>query len=238
MSGPEFLLVTAIAMAGAVLQGSLGFGLGVFAVPLFFLVDPALVPGPTLAAAMILTVTLAIRERHAVHLADVKWAIVGRVIGVVTALAVLTVVPPKHLSTLLGSLILAAVAITASGIHLPPKPATLVGAGIVSGFMGTSVSVGGPPLALVYQRESGPRVRGTLSMYFVIGATISLIGLHFVHRFGIHQILLALALAPGVILGYLISRRVAPLLDKGYTRMGVLVVSGIMGVVVILRAVV
>jgi len=237
VSAIEFFEITAVATAGATLQGSLGFGLGVFAVPLFFFIDPALVPGPTLAAAMILTATLAYRERHAVHIADIKWAIIGRVFGVAAALVVLTLVPPRHLATLLGALILAAVAITASGVHLPPKPATLVSAGLVSGFMGTSVSVGGPPLALVYQRESGPRVRGTLSTYFVIGAAISLIGLHFVHRFGLHQLLLAGALAPGVIVGYLISRRLAPILDRGYTRIGVLTVSGVMGAIVILKQV-
>lgn len=237
MTLAELLLITPIAAAGATLQGSVGFGLGVFSVPLFLLIDPALVPGPVITSSLIITVMLAYRERHAIHVGDIKWAVFGRVVGVAVAIAVLSVVPPRHLGTMLGALILAAVAITASGLRLRPGPKTLLGAGVLSGFMGTTVSVGGPALALVYQRESGPRVRGTLSAYFVIGTTLSLIGLHLVHRFGLHELVLAGCLAPGVLTGYLISHRLRPILDQGYTRHGVLAVSALMGVVVILKQV-
>jgi uncharacterized protein len=229
--------ISLAALAGGTLQGSIGFGLGVFAVPIFLLIEPSLVPGPVLATSVMLTIVMTHRERAAIHLPDLKWAISGRIVGIGVALAVLSVVPPDRLTTLLGTLILVGVALTASGLHFPPRPGNLVGAGVLSGFMGTAVSVGGPPIALLYQRESGARVRGTLSAYFVIGTTLSLIGLHFVHRFGLHEVALAGMLLPGTGLGYLLSLRVAPLVDRGYTRIGVLVVSAVMGVIVMLKQV-
>ena len=54
---------------------------------------------------------------------------------------------------------------------------TLVGAGTMSGLMGTLTSVGGPPMALVYQREQAATLRSTLAGFFLFGATWSLITL-------------------------------------------------------------
>lgn len=206
-----------------------------FSVPIFLLIDPALVPGPVLAASVALTLVMAHRERHAIQMHDLKWAIGGRVVGIAVALVVLSLIPADRLSAFLGSLILVGVAITASGLHLRPSPKTLIGAGALSGFMGTSVSVGGPAIALVYQRESGERIRGTLSAYFLIGTTLSIIGLYFVHRFGVQQLVLAGMLLPGTAVGYLLSRRIAPILDRGYTRAAVLTVSALMGVAVVAK---
>jgi uncharacterized membrane protein YfcA len=42
-------------------------------------------------------------------------------------------------------------------------------------------------------------------------------------------------LAPGLVLGFLLSSRLRHLLDAGYTRIAVLAVSGTAGVAVILR---
>ena len=235
MTPTELLLVTLIALVGTVLQGSIGFGLGVFAVPFFLLIEPALVPGPILATSVLLTIFMTHHERHAIQLADLKWAIAGRVLGIGAAMAVLARLPAERLSSLMGGLIILGVALTASGLHLRPNPASLISAGTLSGFMGTAASIGGPAIALLYQRESGARVRSTLAAYFLIGTTLSLIGLHFVDRFGMREVVLAGVLIPGSAVGYVLARRLAPILDRGYTRIAVLTVSGVMGAVVLLR---
>jgi uncharacterized protein len=227
--------VSLVALIGAVLQGSVGFGFGIFAVPFFLLVEPDLVPGPLLAAAFVLTLALTHRERRGVVTGDLKWALPGRVIGILAALWVLTIVPAAHLTALLGLVILVAVAIIASGLHVRPAPGALFGAGALSGFMSTTASSGGPAIALLYQGESGARMRGTLNAYFMLGIVLSLIGLHFVHRFGTHELLLAALLLPGTAVGYLLSRRVARVIDRGYTRRAVLALSAIAGTIVVLK---
>ena len=50
--------------------------------------------------------------------------------------------------------------------------------------MGTISSVGGPPVALLYQDERGSEVRGTLSSIFAVGALFSLVVLAVVGEFG------------------------------------------------------
>ena len=69
-----------------------------------------------------------------------------------------------------------AVALTAAGLQFRLNRRTLVGAGIASGIMGTATAIGGPPMAVVYQHEGGPRARGTLAAFFTVGAVISAIG--------------------------------------------------------------
>jgi uncharacterized membrane protein YfcA len=90
-------------------------------------------------------------------------------------------------------------------------------------------------MALVYQRESGASLRGTLSAFFVVGVSLSVVGLSLAGRFGREELVLAFSLLPGILLGYLISRHTARLLDRGYTRTAVLFVSAAAGVVVILK---
>ena len=235
MSPITLLAITLLAMIGAVLQGSVGFGFGVFAVPFFLLIEPDLVPGPLLATAFLLTLALTHRERRGVVTGDLKWALPGRVVGIAAALWALTIVPADHLTAFLGGVILVAVALIASGLHVKPGPGSLFGAGALSGFMSTTASSGGPAIALLYQGESGQRMRGTLSAYFMLGIVLSLIGLHFVHRFGMHELVLSALLLPGTAVGYLLSRRVARVIDRGYTRRAVLVLSAIAGAIVVVK---
>ena len=173
MSPIALLAITLLAMVGAVLQGSVGFGFGVFAVPFFLLIEPDLVPGPLLATAFLLTLALTHRERRGVQLGDLMWALPGRLLGIGAALWVLTIVPAEHLTAVLGGVILVAVALIASGLHVRPGPGSLFGAGALSGFMSTTASSGGPAIALLYQDESGARMRGTLSAYFMLGIVLS-----------------------------------------------------------------
>ena len=110
-----------------------------------------------------------------------------------------------------------------------------IGAGTISGLMGTTSSVGGPPLALVYQKQMGPRIRGTLAVIFIFGAIISIISLAIIGRFGLKEIQAGVILFPGIIVGFLLSSRTARILDRGFTRPAVLLASSISGIIVILR---
>jgi len=234
---PTLLIATLVVTIGATLQGSVGFGLGMFAAPLLILIDPRFVPGPLLCTAAVFTLLLTHRERHGVQLGDLKWSLSGRVVGIAVALFALSVVPAERVAVLSGSLILMAVGLSASGLHFAIAPGSLLGAGALSGVIGTAVSAGGPPMALLYQREAGSRLRGTLSVYFFFGVTMSLAGLSLIGRFSWDEVVLALSLLPGALLGFVISRRAAQVLDRGYIRAAVLAASGMSGLLVLLSGI-
>lgn len=236
MSAVAVVAAACVVAAGALLQGSIGFGLSLFSAPLLTLICPDLVPGPLLMAALLLTLLMAWRDRRSMDVAGVKWAIGGRVVGTVAGALVLALVSTHVLSLMFGALVLAAVAMTAGGLPLAPKPPALVGAGVLSGFMATTSAIGGPPMAMLYQHAKGPRVRGTLSGYFVFGASMSLIALAVIGKLGRRELAHGAALLPGVLVGFALSGRLTRWLDDGRTRAAVLWVSAAAAVIVIARS--
>jgi uncharacterized membrane protein YfcA len=229
------LMAFGISAVGAVLQGSVGFGLGLIGVPLLVLIDPVFVPGPLLLAAFLLNLLMSYREHASIDFKGVKWAIPGRFLGAAGGAGVLSVIPRDQISMLFGTMVLLAVAISLAGLDLPPHPRNVLIAGTFSGFMGTTSAIGGPPVALVFQKQKGPRIRSTLSVIFAAGTVISMISLALIGRFGGREMLAAVFLFPGVVLGFFISRRTSKILDRGSIRMAVLAVSAFTGIFVILR---
>ncbi|KPK82341.1 MAG: hypothetical protein AMS25_02625 [Gemmatimonas sp. SM23_52] len=235
MTTIELVAASAAAAAGAVVQGSVGFGLSLVAVPVLLLIDPRLVPGPVLCVAIVLTLLIARRERRSIDLFGVTWGLAGRLPGTALGAAALVVMPRDRMSLAFGVLVLLAVAMSASKLRIRPTPLTLVSAGMLSGIMATTAAIGGPPIALVLQHSPGAQLRGTLSGFFLVGASVSLLALVAVDRFGREELLLSAALLPGILLGYMISGRTAPWLDRGYTRVAVLAVATVAAIVVIVR---
>jgi len=90
-------------------------------------------------------------------------------------------------------------------------------------------------MAIVYQNAKGPRIRGTLSAFFVVGVMMSLTALVLVGRFGFAEFSIALRILPGLLLGFVLSRRLAVVLDRGRTRPAVLAFSAVGGIVLVLR---
>ena len=219
-----FLLALVVVTVCAAIHGSVGFGLNLLAVPLLLLVDPALVPGPALAAGLVMAVLVAGRELGAVD-RRTPWAVAGLVPGTVAGVALLAVVPEDALSVALGVLVLAAVVLSATSWQpTPSRPALLV-AGTATGFLSTAAAIGGPPMALLYGRSEGARLRSSLSVVFVAASLVALVALAAVGRFGGTELRTSLALLPGVVLGFLLSGPLRRLVDRGNVRPAVLALS-------------
>jgi uncharacterized membrane protein YfcA len=229
------LAASAAAAFGATVQGAVGFGMALVAAPLLVLIRPELVPGPLMVAGIALTLLVAHRERDSIDLLGVKWGLVGRVPGVALGALALSRIPVESMSLAVGVAVLLGVALSAARWRITPGPRVLLAAGIVSGVFGTIASIGGPPLALVYQHESGPRLRGTLAGYFIVGGLMSLAALVAVGRYGPSEIAWTLALLPGTLLGYVLSSRFTGWVDAGRTRRAVLVITVATGVAAVLR---
>lgn len=232
----DLVAAGAVAAVGAILQGSVGFGLGMLAAPLLVLIDPAFVPAPLLTAALALTVLVTYRERRAIDLDGVGWVLAGRLPGTILGAAIMAVAPQRATNLLVGVVVFIGVALIGSGVSLPHSRPVLFGAGTLSGIMGTTTSIGGPPIAALYHDAPGDKIRGTMSGLFTVGLVIALTALAVVGRFGRTELYLAGWLLPGTVLGYAVSGYIAPILDRGRTRLAVLTVSALAGVSVIVRA--
>ncbi|MCJ7548718.1 MAG: sulfite exporter TauE/SafE family protein [Anaerolineae bacterium] len=234
-SPEQMLAAFCIVVVGALVQGSVGMGLGLVTVPFLLQVDPVFVPGPILASGFLLSLLMVCRERQELNLFEVKWGVVGRVLGTFIASLTLSHLPQDQAAIAAGLAILLAVGLSLSGLSVEPAIGTLLGAGTVSGIMGTLASVGGPPMALLFQKQKGPQLRATMSGYLLLGGLASVLGLVFVGSFRMPEVQATLLFLPAILIGYVLSRRMASLLDGGYTRGAVLFVSAASSVVLLVR---
>ncbi|MDD9944485.1 MAG: TSUP family transporter [Myxococcales bacterium] len=231
----EATAVTCAIGAGALVQGSVGFGSALIAAPLLALIDPRFVPAPVIMASFTVTVLIALREHRRLNLRDVGWVVVGRIPGTILGVGALLFLAPRPLGLLFALLVIVAVVLLAFGRAPPRNRLTLLAAGLVSGVMGTVTSVGGPPVALMFHDAAGPTLRGTLSGYFLLSALISLGGLLLAGLMGVDDVVAYLVLVPGVVVGFALSHRTRAYLDRGYTRVAVLALSAVAAVGVVFK---
>jgi hypothetical protein len=227
------VVVTLLAASAACVQGSAGFGMALLAAPLLTLVDRSFAPAPLVLAVLPLSVLVAQRDWAHLDRNGLAWAIGGRLPGVVLGAIAAAALSEHTLALVLGLGVLVAVGLSMVTARLRPSPGALVSAGFASGFMSTTTSIGGPPMALVYQRSEGPAFRSTLAIYFAAGAVMSLAGLAIAGRVGAHELRLGLLLWPGVILGFLLSKPLTRYLDDGRTRPLVLTFSALAALLLI-----
>ena len=97
MSGTEIFLIISIFMIASAIQGSIGFGANLFAVPLLALINPELIPIPILIVNPIMNLMLAWRERGNVDRPALISALIGRVPGVVLGVVALSLISSDHL---------------------------------------------------------------------------------------------------------------------------------------------
>lgn len=240
MLGVDPWTLAALAAAlfvGASLQGVVGLGLGLVLAPVIGLTEPELLPGLALWLALVYPLLTLTRDWRHADRSGLAWALGARVPGTVAGVWLVTVTPTRMLNVLVGSVVLAAVVLTARSLRLRLNRPTLLGAGFVSGVTGTATSIGGPPLALVYQREAPDVLRATLGVYFVVGAAFSLLGLGVSGEMTVQEFQLFLLLTPVLVLGFLVSGPMRARLDRTHVRRFLLTVCAASATLLILRSV-
>lgn len=230
------MLAVLVMVVGAAVQGAVGFGANLFAAPLLVLIDPGYVPVAVVVPSLALNALVLRTNRVPGAWSRVRWANLGQVPGVVAGAAVLAVVARENLSVFFAVLILLAVGLSVLGLRVRRSNGTLFGAGLVTGFMGTAVGIGGPPMALVLQDSEGTTLRAMLSRVFFLGSCLSLAGLVAFGRVHVHDLVLGAALVPGTVAGFLASGRLRHRLDHGHIRVAVLTLSAASAVVALVRA--
>jgi uncharacterized membrane protein YfcA len=233
MTWAGFAVVALAVLLASCLQASIGFGMGMLAAPVVAIVDPSLIPGTLIMLATLVTLLVSVREREAIDLSGAKWALVGRVPGTIAGALLLAALPERGFAVMLAAVVLLGVVLTSAGWVPAARPRNVVLAGATSGLLGTATSIGGPPMALVWQRNSGARLRGTMSSFFLVGSLMSLAALWFTGAVTGHTLTTFAVFIPAAALGYVLSRYVNRLLDPVRLRRLAIGVSALGAVVLI-----
>jgi uncharacterized membrane protein YfcA len=221
----KMLAAFLVMFLAAIVQGTVGMGMGVLATPLLILIEPRLVPGPFILSAFSVVFPMVYREWESIDISKLKPALLGYIPGSLVAAAGLNWIPRSELSLLFGIMILLALVMSVVGWRIKFTSSRVFSVGMISGLMGTIAGMSGPAMAILLQDEEGPRLRGMLAGFFVTAGLISVGVLIWIGFIGWEEAKLALLLMPAPVLGFLLSSYFTPYLDRGYTRPAVLVIS-------------
>jgi hypothetical protein len=219
------LLATIAVAAGAIIQGISGVGGGFITVPFLAMISVNLLPGPVVVGSMSIAGLMAWREREHIDAKNIGWISLGTIAGAALGAWFLSGIAKEQLGLLFGGMILAGVLITSLGLHIPPNKLNSTLSGLGVGAMGATAGIGAPILAVLYQHESGPRIRSTLGVIYLVCSTLIASALAVFGHLGAAELGYALLLVPGYIIGYVLSQHVTRHFDHSATRYIVLGVS-------------
>jgi uncharacterized membrane protein YfcA len=227
-----------IVLIGGLVQGSVGFGLNLVVVPVLAVLIPGSVPGSMILISMPMTLTMLLREHHAIDWLGVRWIAGGRIPGTLVGLAIVTAMTDTQLGVVVGIVILLGVVLSVFHPGIAVRRRSAFGVGAVSGITGTAAGVDGPPMALLYQHAEPHTLRATLATSFLIGAAVSGTALAIGGELSAAQLELTLILLPPMLVGLALSGPLARRIPPAALRPIVLGFATVAGCVAILSAVV
>lgn len=231
----QVVLANLIVLAATAVQAATGIGFALVAIPLLALIDLAFVPGPSVFVMLFLALFMTTAGRAVIVREELLPVGGGVIAGAAVAAVLLAFLDLANMAPFFGALILAAVLLSLTGLHLSLTPRNLVGAGAVAGLMGTLSGIHGPPLALLYQRSDPEKARAMIAAIFTVAYVASIAALASAGYFGVKQVILGTALLPGFLLGYLLARRYLVLKNPAAFRRGVLAIAAASAVALILK---
>ena len=196
------LLLAALAcFIGAYVQTAIGFGMAIVAAPILFYLDSTLVPGPLSFVLLVMCLMNGWRFRKGLELNLLAPALLARIPGSALGVLLLTMVSQQVLAIFIAITIMLGVLVRLKDIALPMTRTNLAIGGFLSGVMGTSTTIGGPPIVLVMHGPDIHRIRANLAGFFVVSTLMSVGALVLGGYFTLEHLQISLPLVPAALLG-------------------------------------
>jgi len=231
-------MALAIVAVAATVQGVVGIGFNVLAVPALLLVNPVLAPVPSLILAVPLTVWQLLRERGTIDRTGVLWIVIGRVPGGLIGLWLLLVLTDTALHVAIALIVLAAVLAVWRGKAIRRTRRTEFATGVASGITGIVGAIGGPPVGLLYRNAPPAVMRPTVAVVFTIGIALSLSLRAAGGKITSDDLEIALMLLPAMVAGFGLSGLIKDRVPVQFVRSGILFVSATASLALLVRSVV
>lgn len=234
----EWAIAVVITFVASVVQGTIGFGLGVMSAPLLTLVNPVLTPVPQLMLSVPLAIGTAWREWANVDRAGLGWITLGRVPGAIAGTWIVTRVTERTLGVVIAIVVLGAVAATNTGRVVPINTYSRFGAGLTAGFSGTTSGIGGPPIALLYRAADPETARSSVGAALALGLAVNLTTLGVAGAIAVSDYVITAWLLVPTMLGFAASGPMrAVVRDTGFKK-AVLTISALAAVFLLFRSLV
>ncbi len=237
VSGTVMAILVFVVLLGATMQGLVGLGLNLVSAPIITLVAPSLMPEVPLFLAVVLPFFTLVRSHEEIDWPGLGWVLSARVPGTALGVLVLALFSDRAVAIAVALMVLLAVLFSLAPVEVPVRRTTLSLAGLLSGLAGTATSIGGPPVALLYQHRSPQQIRSTLAVLFTVGAGMGLTGIWLSGHLDTHALPLALLLTPCLFVGAWAGARLQPVLADRHVRYAVLAICAASALVLLVRSV-
>ena len=202
-----YLIVLFLIILGAITQSAIGIGFGIPA-GILVLLEPSMVPSCIILMGSFLALSNAMLSYKDIIKIDLIYSYTGRVIGSILAMPLIFLtLGTDYYLIIFGFLLLIATYLSAKKWNIVATKKNITIAGTASGLMGTLTGIGGPPMAIVYQNSSAPKVVATLNMFFGIGALFSVLLFVYFDLINLPEVMKSIYLVPGLVVGTYIGRR-------------------------------
>ena len=229
-------MIALAVLVGSFVQAVVGLGVGLVTAPVIAVLEPSLMPTlPLLFGLLVSGLSLA-GERDHVDWPAIGWSLPARIPGTMLGVGLVLAFTSSQLGIAVAVMVLVAVLLSVWSVTVPVNRTTLVAAGFTSGVTGTATSIGGPPIALLFQHRRPSEVRATLAVFFFIGVVLSLSALWITGSIPLDSLVVAGLVSPLLVLGIWVGTRVRGRLPRDRFRVAVLVVCAASAVVLLIRS--
>ncbi|PKF51329.1 sulfite exporter TauE/SafE family protein [Enterovibrio nigricans] len=222
LSVDQLVLIALALSVGAFVQSLIGFGLAIVSAPILMMIDPMLVPTAVTLVTLYLSSVNTWQYRSQLSLRGLGWAFVGRIPGTLVAGVMLAYLSLSAMQIMMGVAVMFAVVASLFKFSVEPNNKSMFLAGFAAAVMGTTTSIGGPPMALVLHKMDVVKLRANLSGYFIFSCFISLIALAMAGYFTLWHVKVSLMSLPFVLLASAIAYKIAPYVRAEWVRFGLL----------------
>ena len=219
------------------MQALVGLGLNLVSAPIVTMVAPSLMPELPLVLAVVLPFFTLARSHAEIDWRGLAWVLPARVPGIALGVLFLAAFSDRAVAVAVAVMVLLAVLLSLAPMQVPVRRATLSLAGVFSGLAGTATSIGGPPVALLYQHRPPQQIRSTLAVLFTVGAAMSLAGIWLSGHLDTKSLPLAVLLTPFLVLGAWAGARLQPVMPDRQVRYAVLAICAASALVLLVRSV-
>lgn len=199
---------------GCWVQTALGFGMAVIAAPIIVILNPLWVPVALTLCALFLSILNTWSQRQDLEYKALVIPFITRIPGTILGAWLLLQLDTHSLQLFVAGCVLLAVFISYYGKQFDYTPRRMGGAAFVSGIMGTTTSIGGPPMALVMQHGKPNNIRANLSLYFAYSCTLSMISYAMIGVVDQELMLESVSFLPVCLLGFLLGVKARPYIDN------------------------
>jgi len=234
----DYVFGAIIVFFGGIVQGCAGFGLSLSTVPVMvFVFQPTILTPVQLLLSLVNNVTVLTEVWRKAIWQQVLWLVAGGICGIPLGIFLLKSLASSYIKLGIGVIVLAVASAMLAGwkLRLPARLAMLLPVGLLSGILGGSTSLNGPPVILYFTSQHPDKdvFRANMAAYFT---AVNIAGLAMFLSAGLlTRTVLTMAavfvipLIAGTLCGILLARQIS----ERHFRPGILIVLALIGVMLI-----